>query len=108
MTCNRDCFNCPFADCIVDEVTAEERLLSDRRDLSAINDRHWSVIRAKRYEISDKGKERMRRYNASTKGRARDKKYRQSDKGRKANSEACKRYYLKRKAERGNVCEVVC
>ena len=23
-TCNRDCFNCPYEDCIVDEMTLED------------------------------------------------------------------------------------
>ena len=23
--CNRDCFNCPYPDCIVDEMSADER-----------------------------------------------------------------------------------
>lgn len=25
MKCNRDCFNCPFPDCVVDDITDEER-----------------------------------------------------------------------------------
>ena len=111
--CNRDCFNCPYDDCICDTMTSDEIAVQDRYDkgirrMNAIDngtikfykynhsskgkarsDRYLKSPKgkatAKRYNASEKGKARQREYNSSDKGKARAKKYEQSDKG-KANS----------------------
>lgn len=38
MTCNRDCFNCTFPDCVVDDISAEERRSARQLDAVALLD----------------------------------------------------------------------
>lgn len=48
-TCNRDCFNCRYKDCVVSTVTVEERQQQDNRDKKADVDPE-EVFKAKRRE----------------------------------------------------------
>ena len=123
--CDRNCFNCVYEDCIVDDVTkeedAEQKLLDDyaRRQLNGYkntfryNHSEKRQKAQKRYNHSEKGRQARARYAQSEKGREAQKRYAQSEKGKaKAkrsrdkriasgkNAEACKRYYLKKKAEK--------
>ena len=122
--CDRNCFNCVYEDCIVDDVTKEEEDEQKRFD-DSIRHKNGTASRykyehsekrkvtRKRYRQSEKGKEAQKRYAQSEKGREAQKRYAQSEKGKaKAkrsrdkriasgkNAEACKRYYLKKKAEK--------
>ena len=52
MKCNRDCFNCPYPDCIVDDITDEERDNLDQIDreiLKTVTDKTLSE-KARRHE----------------------------------------------------------
>ncbi len=103
--CNMDCFNCPYADCIIDEDTAEsteiDKALSD--EFSEIktnatykyNHSKKGKECRKRYLQSDKGKEAQRRYNQSEKGKASRRKAQNTDATRKAKRE----YYYRKKVE---------
>ena len=109
--CDRNCFNCVYEDCIVDDVTKEEEDEQKRFD-DFIRHKNGTASKYK-YNNSEKGKARYKKYWQSEKGKEAQKRYAQSEKGKaKAkrsrdkriasgkNAEACKRYYLKKKAEK--------
>ena len=122
--CDRNCFNCVYEDCIVDDVTKEEEDEQKRFDAFIrhkngtaskykYNNSEKGKARYKKYWQSEKGKEAKKRYAQSEKGREAQKRYAQSEKGRAnnkrkqekrsangKNAEACKRYYLKKQAEK--------
>lgn len=112
--CNRNCFECTYEDCIIDDVTeeekAEQKLLDD---YARGNKAYYNKDAQKRYRQTDKGKATQKRYNHSDKGKQAREKYCKSEKGKAnnkrkqekriangKNAEACKRYYLKKKAEK--------
>lgn len=35
--CNHDCFKCPYEDCVVNDITSEERLEMKERDIKFMN-----------------------------------------------------------------------
>ena len=122
--CDRNCFNCVYEDCIVDDVTKEEEDEQKRFDdfirhkngtasKYKYNNSEKGKARYKKYWQSEKGKEAQKRYAQSEKGREAQKRYAQSEKGKAnnkrkqekriangKNAEACRRYYLKKKAEK--------
>ena len=53
--CNRDCFNCPYPDCIVDDMTAEEYREQSRieRELIRPRSRKEIAIAAKKREYRE-------------------------------------------------------
>lgn len=78
MVCNKDCFNCPYPDCVNDEVDLLDVHISEKMDkkLANINpcDRDY-------------------RYNHSFKNKIVQKRYRDSEKGKEANRRNVKKYY---------------
>ena len=110
--CDRNCFNCVYEDCIVDDVTkeedAEQKLLDDyaRRQLNGYknafryNHSEKRQKAQKRYNHSEKGRQARARYEHSEKGRANNKRKQEKRIASGKNAEACKRYYLKKKAEK--------
>lgn len=86
---SRDCFNCPYPDCIVDGLTREENIAACKRDGECLV--HSPNYKARRkYEQTEKGKARQQRYEQSEKGKERKARYRNSPKG-KAQIEAHKK-----------------
>jgi len=77
---SRDCFNCPYPDCIVDGISHEEYQGSRHRDSET-----------RRLNASN----RRERYAFSEKRKACNKRYQQTEKGKRAAREATKRYYEK-------------
>ena len=58
-SCNHDCFNCPYPDCIVDDVTAEEyrELSRIERELIRPKSRKKLAIAAKQREYYEANRE---------------------------------------------------
>lgn len=90
-SCNMDCFNCIYDDCI-----------NDCKSESQYRYNHSEQGRQakKRYAQSEKGKQAQARYAKSDKGKARDKRKMEKRIASGKNAEACRRYYLKKKAEK--------
>lgn len=84
MTCNHDCLNCTYEDCVNDKITDSEIEEINQRNLNPSLERH---------RIAN------RKYFKTDKGRAARHKYNTSDKKREANL----RYQRKKKAERERV-----
>lgn len=100
--CNRDCFNCTYDDCIVDNVTGEEIISGNKRDRFAEYDRKYGEKKARAdYERSERGKKRHERYISSDKGKEmlkrKTEKYILSGK----NAENCSNYYYRKKEAAG-------
>lgn len=98
--CNKDCFNCPYSDCILEEDTAESDIIEGTPFLAGYPDRPIVygtsyTERQKRYNSSDKGKERYKRYSTSDKGKDALKRYNQTEKGK----ERFRRYYQAHREE---------
>lgn len=104
--CNRDCFNCVYEDCILDEDTSESVDIDNaiRSELFKNNNdpkrKYNHSIKGKecikRYLKSPKGKEAQKRYNQSEKGKASRRKAQNTDAARKSKRE----YYYRKKAEK--------
>lgn len=61
--CNRDCFNCVYEDCIMDDISSLEKQKQDKADSDIIYGRKTGrQLQIARYERSEKGKARKRRY----------------------------------------------
>jgi hypothetical protein len=58
-SCNHDCFNCPYPDCIVDDMTAEEyrELSRIERELIRPKSRKELAIAAKKREYREANRE---------------------------------------------------
>lgn len=96
--CNMDCFNCPFDDCVNDEITDIENINQDKLDAEIYLDGMFPKQRymyernhsdkgresQRKYRKSEKGKEANRRSNHSESSKVSHKKYRQSEKGKKS------------------------
>ena len=78
--CDRDCFSCPFPDCIMDDVTAEERrsalrldararaeALEERQGAGSKAERERERARIKYYKYHDKYLERKKAWRGSHK-----------------------------------------
>ena len=86
--CNRDCFNCIHADCILDGYSYAEKRLQDAfdKDLEPhsqtymYNHKKGHKEAQARYEKSEKGKDRQQTYNNSEKGKERWRRYYQRKK----------------------------
>lgn len=104
--CNRDCFNCVYEDCILDEDTSESTdidnairsELCEKKDDSQSKYNHSAKGKEsrKRYLQSEKGKEAQKRYNQSEKGKESRRKAQNTDAARKSKRE----YYYRKKAEK--------
>lgn len=129
-----DCFNCMLEDCIYNELEQIDTAQQDKfdKDIAFENKlehlepkQRAKAIYDRKYEQTEKGKERRRRYNRSEahrvsqkkyfqteKGKAAQKRYKQSEKGKAAqkrieakrietgkNAIYCKRYREKKKRE---------
>lgn len=110
LICGRNCFDCLYDDCIVDDVSSDEILEINERNLKPERARQREYDR--RYLNSPKGNISRRKYNKSDKKKEADKRYRQSESGRlsthrynisEAKKEANRRYYQKKKMEREEV-----
>ena len=100
--CNRDCFNCTYDDCIVDNVTGEEILAGNKRDRFAEYDRKYGdKKKIADYEKSDRGKERHKRYISSEKGKITEMVKRKNRIRSGKNAEACSDYYYRKKEAAG-------
>ena len=85
--CYPNCFECPFSDCVNDELFDIERKEQNEHDREILyyrkdNKGKADYLRLKRYLQSEKGKATLRRYAKSEKGKATTKRYLQSDKGK--------------------------
>lgn len=97
--CYLNCFECPYDDCIYEQLTFKDVARQDRfdRELQALDQNILARIeRQKRYNATDKGKERQKRYQKTDKFKESQKKYNSSDKGK----ERYRRYYYKKKLEK--------
>ena len=52
--CNRDCFNCTYEDCIVNDISSEERSEIKERDRKIID--YGSVIKARPPRVKSRRK----------------------------------------------------
>jgi hypothetical protein len=98
--CYPECGNCPFADCIKDDVSYEEMVIQDKFDRQITMEntivepevlkrrerqgKQWFKEAQKRYRQSEKGKLTQKKYNQSEKCKLSQKKYAQSEKGKLA------------------------
>lgn len=73
--CNHDCFNCPYPDCIVDGMTAEEYRESSRieRELIRPKSRKELSIAAKQREYYEANREKHNAYMREYRRKQRDK-----------------------------------
>ena len=94
--CDRDCFNCPYEDCVNEELTQEERNEITRRSCDLYVHSPGYENRRK-YEKTAKGKERKKRYENSPRGKERIKKYAQTEEAKELNRQRCRRYYYRKK-----------
>ena len=77
MNCNHDCFNCPYPDCIEDEITDEEVELSEMRDgkvaeiIKALPKVEQKKIRDREYYLRNREKRLayQKKYNKTNKKR---------------------------------------
>ena len=104
--CYPDCFNCQYTECRYDTLERQDILRQDKFDKSLELVEPEIQIRResqKRYNTTDKGKERFKRYANSDNGKERLKRYAQTDNfkesQRRYNSsdkgkERFRRYYL--------------
>ena len=73
--CNRDCFNCPYPDCINDEgADKEEIAISIHTDRSITDTRFYADAKT-RYAHSEKGRECKRRYRQTERGKENDRRF---------------------------------
>lgn len=99
--CDRDCFNCIHADCILDGYSYAEKRLQDAfdKDLEphsptyVYNHSKGHKEAQARYEKSEKGRDRQQTYNNSEKGKERSKVYNSSERGK----DRWRRYYQRKK-----------
>lgn len=89
MSCNNDCFNCIYSDCIEDRLTKEEIGKQDALDkeirfLRLDTNEQKKKKSQKKYEQSEKGEIRRDFYEQSDKGKGRKDKYFKSQKGKEA------------------------
>lgn len=109
--CNRDCFNCPYEDCIEDSdrLTRAEYISACERDSECLLHSQYYNTRRK-YEQTEKGRARQQRYERTDNGKARRKarqqKYEQTisakERAKAYNSsekgkERWRRYYQRKK-----------
>lgn len=126
-----DCEKCVYVDCKYDGLERLDIVNQDSFDKELEVLEPEVLLRRrnqKKYNSTDKGKEKQKRYNSSEKGKLRQKKYNDSDKGKESrkryalsdkgkenekrkqkskidkgkNAEYCKRYYYKKKLEMQN------
>ena len=99
--CDRDCFNCPYDDCIDNTVSDEERAIADRKDEKIINDmqyRKWigkkgEKARHERYRYKNNEKYRESTRNATRRWREKNPNYKDT----RDRKEYYRQYYLRKK-----------
>lgn len=105
-----DCFTCPYEDCVREKMTDDERKGQDFYDRQSISERatveerkvlrKGALRRQYDYNHSDKGKEAQKRYENSKKGKATARRKTEKKIASGRNAEACRRYYLRKKAKK--------
>ena len=109
--CNMDCFNCPFEDCINDEITDIENINQDKLDaeiyldgllpkqryIYEYNHSQSAKVVQKRYRSSEKGKSAIGKYNSSEKAKETRKRYRSSERAKELNRIWQREYRLRKK-----------
>lgn len=98
--CNHDCFNCQYADCIVEIDTAESDEIESIPFIVGFPEREivygTSYTEAqRRYNHSAEGRERYKRYEMTGKAKERRRRYCMTEK----NKERLKRYEMTDKAK---------
>ena len=99
--CNRDCFNCPYADCIDNTVSDDEKATADGKDRKIENDmnyRKWVGIkgekaRHERYRYKNNEKYREKSRNATRRWREKNPGYKDTRDRREYQHQ----YYLRKK-----------
>lgn len=126
-----DCEKCIYVDCKYDGLERLDIVEQDSfdKELEVVEPEVLQKRKnQKKYNATEKGKEKQKRYNSSEKGKMRQKKYNDSDKGKESrnryalsdkgkenekrkqkskidrgkNAEYCRRYYYKKKLEMQN------
>lgn len=99
--CHRNCFKCPYADCVVESASEAEMSAQRIEDREILIERLKGVKGAKaalkRYNLSEKGRARVKKYLESEKGRAMLKRRTQTKIKNGKNAEYCRKYYQRRK-----------
>lgn len=105
MQCNQDCFQCPYHDCIYEQLTLEDVIRQDEFDneiiLEELRQRAVSnnTLKFFNYNHSDKGRLARHRYETSLKGRERKKIYKAKEEVKERNKIQCRAYYETHKEE---------
>lgn len=63
--CNHDCFNCEYPDCICDDVSREEKTLSEKIDAFAANKNFVAIMKKRECGKKDYKKHRDKRLSYS-------------------------------------------
>ena len=97
------CFNCRYEDCIydgleMDEITAQDKFDKELKVVEPEILRRQKSL--KKYNASEKGKERHKKYINSEKGKIIEKKKQNKKIESGKNAEYCRRYYQKMKAKK--------
>lgn len=115
MSCNRECFNCSYADCIKDDMSSSERIDSKIRDDEVVagealtykkqyywqnheKSKKWS--RESYYRNKENIQKKNREYYHSHKERARELNRRWQEEHRELIRERSHQYYLNWKAKK--------
>lgn len=103
MKCDGNCFECPYEDCISDDITLMELYLCDTRDkeIEKSNQEPREQTAISRYNASHKRKVVQERYEKSPKGRERRKQARKryKERHREEQKAYAKAYYEQHKDE---------
>ncbi len=114
--CNMDCFNCPYEDCINDEITDFDRKTQDESDMKIFldgmlpkqryvyeyNHSQSAKVVQKKYRKSKKGKDAIKRYNSSEKAKETRKKYKNSERSKELSRIWQREYRLRKKQAAAN------
>lgn len=93
--CNMDCLKCKYDDCIRDEITDDEISMQNELDKLIVTERQYT--KQGRYNHSEKGRLARKRYEISDKGKERERRKSKNRVNSGKNSEKCRRYYYKKK-----------
>lgn len=111
-TCNHDCFNCSYDDCICEDYTDDlaldmylDRMATRSYDSLRVSQRKYRATEKGRQAVyrwnhSEKHKEIMNNYNKSAKGKERSKRFEQTEKRKAYRREWQKRRYWENKAKK--------
>ncbi len=114
-TCNHDCFNCSYDDCICEDYTDDlaldmylDRMATRSYDSLRVSQRKYRATEkgkqaVRRWNHSEKHKKIMNNYNKSAKGKERSKRFEQTEKRKAYRREWQKRKYWENKAKKEDV-----